>query len=672
MRKYRKAMAIVFSFFLAFCAVANVRAEEFVSKKKGLDVIFVMDYSGSMKKNDPDFMAKGMVQAFIDTVHSTDIRIGFVAYNDKILAAASPTSVYTDAERQVLKELIDKTNYSGNTDIGLGLRYAYELIGQEEEREAAIVLISDGESDLAGSTTGRQLEDALLDMEYVASRCGDEGIPIYSVAFGKYGGDAEILEQMSYRTNGQMYSVQKPETLIEVLYGILADTRNYSIERIADGIYASGKQEILVKLDEPYVDELDVLLISPQTIGTVEISYGGQQIEGVNLRNYAAAKITDVDAQVKELIVQTETIKSQELQVYLIAYRALIPVLNVNTSAAKNRLLEFQVYFKDCNGNVISDEQFYKNFIYEFTLYKEGEADKLAVSAEIQERMIRGEFIPEGSGVYFLEGNMTDHMGNITFMTVEILVQNRHPVGDLPENIKYTVLTREQRFTLDDFFSDPDGDEIQYVLKEYDVTCVRAEILDGELRVDPIKPGRQTIKLLISDGEETCEYLYNLEVVHLWQAYWWVFVPLVIATALLLWKIFHKPKPELERLTEEKKQNHFSGKLDAYFLLQPEEEEEIPPLSFQMNEVKDGRVSLGSLFGAYPKQAEALHLEDIFLIADENRSMILYHRSQSGVMIGNAFACVQIQYSVSFGDIIYITSPEGDYDLEIHYVALFQ
>ena len=65
-----------------------------------------------------------------------------------------------------------------------------------------------------------------------------------------------------------------------------------------------------------------------------------------------------------------------------------------------------------------------------------------------------------------------------------------------------------------------------------------------------------------------------------------------------------------------------------------------------------------------------MQLGDIFLIADENRNMVLYHRSKSGVMVGNAIACMQIQYSVSFGDIIYITSPEGDYDLEIHYVAL--
>ena len=107
-------------------------------------------------------------------------------------------------------------------------------------------------------------------------------------------------------------------------------------------------------------------------------------------------------------------------------------------------------------------------------------------------------------------------------------------------------------------------------------------------------------------------------------------------------------------------------------MLQPLENEEIPPLSFQMNKVKDSRVSLGILFGNYPKQAQMLNLDEIFLIADENRSMVLYHRSKSVVMIGNTIACTQIQYSIHFGDIIYITSSDGSYDLEIHYIAAFQ
>ena len=73
--------------------------------------MFVMDYSGSMKTNDSQDIARGMVKAFVDTVHSADIRVGFVAYNDRILTSTSPLTIQTEEERAKLKELIDQEQY---------------------------------------------------------------------------------------------------------------------------------------------------------------------------------------------------------------------------------------------------------------------------------------------------------------------------------------------------------------------------------------------------------------------------------------------------------------------------------------------------------------------------------------------------------------------------------
>ena len=149
-------LLIILCLFLNLFSPFVVCAEEFTSEKSGLDVMFVMDYSGSMKSNDSMDLARGMVKAFVDTVHSTDIRVGFVAYNDRILSSTSPLAIRTSEERAVIKELIDKETYSGNTDIGLGLSYGCELINNTEKRKRVIVLISDGESDLHGSNTGRK------------------------------------------------------------------------------------------------------------------------------------------------------------------------------------------------------------------------------------------------------------------------------------------------------------------------------------------------------------------------------------------------------------------------------------------------------------------------------------------------------------------------------------
>lgn len=678
MRKLNKFLALLICIILYGIMLAqSAWAKEYVSVKSGLDVIFVMDYSGSMKSNDPNDIAQGMVKAFIDTVHATDIHIGFVAYNDQILSATQPLPVKTNEERQALKMLIDKAGYSGNTDIGLGLRYAYDLIRQNSERKKAIILISDGESDLRGSATGRVLENALQDIEYVTSECKKEAIPIYSIAFGEYDGNVKSLEKISGQTDGRMYTVKKPETLIQVLYGIFENNMDYRIEKITDGIYAAGQQDILVKLDEPYVDELDVLLISPQAIGSVEIIYGEKKAEIVHLKNYAVAKIEDIDEQIRELVVRTETVRNQELQVYLLAYRNLTPVLLTEPVINKNSSLTYQVYFKDKNENIITDEAFYHRFFYTFALSKKEEKETL--EAEIRNGRICGEIIPEHAGTYFLEGRLDDHMGKVVFPTIEIQVRNRCPEGELPANERYTILTKEQIVQLSNYFSDPDGDNLTYSLKELSdntgntgTKSLQAELSDGVLRIKPVKSGKGMIELEITDGEAAFTYTYEAEVIPLWKAYWWVIVSLAVLCAAIFWKLKHKAKPELKQLVVDTRKNQFCGRLDAYFTVQPETEEEIPPLSFSMIQFIDNKLSLDLLFKEYPETIEALELDSIYLVADEERRMVLYHGSKSSVMIGNSIVCKEIQYSVSFGDVIYITSPDRAYDLEIHYIAVIQ
>lgn len=642
-------------------------AGEIVSQKEPVDIIFVIDCSGSMKTNDPSKMGLDMVQAFIDTVQAENIRVGYVAYNDSILSYAIPESMAEAENRNSLKEEIGAIIYSGDTDIGLGVSYAYGLLENEENARRMMVLISDGETDLPKSVD-RTEEQSALELEQCVRQCKEENIQIDTIAFGQYDGSAAVLDEVASETGAKSYSAKGPEDLIEVLYGIFQDNLIYKIQKFSSGTYAGGIQEIKCVLDAPYLDEINVLLLSAETVGEAVVQYGEEEIHLTSLSHYAVGKIKNAgaDAAGRELVIHTETGEGQDLQVYVISYRELVPVLQLAADAGRNEELEYQVYFKDQNGNIINDTDFYEAFSWELSCEN---ADMEQNGAGVSDGVLKGSLRFSHSGTYLLSGTLSDEFGSFLF-PAQVVVTNEMPTGNIPED-NCTLLDGEWTLCLDDYFTDQNGDTLLYSIT--DVHGRVAARLEGNLlTIAPQGVGTHTVAIQVSDGESAVSYVHSIRVIPLWQAYWWVFVLAAIIIAFLLWKIFHKPKPELERLTEEKKQNHFCGKLDAYFVLQPEGEEEIPPLSFQMNKVKDSRVSLGSLFGAYPEQAGALRLDDIVLIADENRSMVLYHRSKSGVMVGNTIACMQIQYSISFGDIIYITSPEGDYDLEIHYVAVFQ
>lgn len=663
----RRIRILFFCVALSLLFPKTAYAEEIIPEKETLDVIFAIDCSGSMKANDPSKMGLNMVQAFIDTVQAENIRVGYVAYNDNIVAFSAPASIEASEKREQLKTEISDISYTGDTDIGLGVSYAYGLLPAEGNSRRIIVLISDGETDLPRGSE-RTKEQSDLELEQCASQCAEENIQIYTIAFGQYDGSRESLNGVAAKTGAESYSAQGPEELIEVLYGIFQDSLIYQIQQFSSGTYAGGHQEIKCVLDAPYLDEINILLLSSHPVGETTVRYGTEEIPLTGLSHYAVGKIENAEtiAAGRELVIRSETEEGQDLQVYVVSYRKLTPILQIETETGRNQELEYQVYFKDKNGNIIRDAGFYQSFSWELFCDTENMAQE---TADVSEGVLKGKVCFSHSGIYALSGTLSDEFGSFSF-SAQVAASNAMPTGSIPEDA-CTRLDGEWTICLDDYFTDADGDRLTYSITDaQEGTAVRLE--ESLLTISPQNTGTHTVTIQISDGESAVQYVHHIKVIPLWQEYWWGLVLSTIFVMLILWKLLHKPKPELERLTEEKKQNRFCGKLDAYFIQQPEGEDEIPPLSFQMNKVKDGRVSLGALFGLYPEQAKALQLEDIFLIADENHNMILYHRSKAGVMVGNTIACMQIQYSISFGDIIYITSPDGNYDLEIHYVAVFQ
>lgn len=649
-----------------------VYAKEIASQKQELEFMFVLDASGSMRSNDRNKMALDMMSAFIDTIHTEHIKIGFVAYSDKIVSSVSPISIENNTERKKIKKQISDTDYSGNTDIGLGLLKAYENVKQDSNNKRILVLISDGETDL-GQVSKEQEEEAKQRQEQVVLTCEKEEIPIYTVAFGDYDGNQKVLEKIAKQTKASSYIAKSPETLIDVLYGIFDQNVSYKIQEITNSTYANGEQEISYRLDEPYLDEMDVLLISTSKVGETSLQYGKQTITTERLEHYAVGKITKVKDSIKELKIVTRTAENQKLKVYLISYRNLSPVLQIETEGKKKNKIPFEIYFEQQDGTRISDEEFYKKFEWKINPYF---VDKKIAKEETMETTtnkdgIAGTIAFSESGTYKLKGTLFDSLGSYEFQT-KIQVENSSPTGALPQDT-YTIFNKKITYDLPKYFQDENNDVLTFSLGDSGSGEVANVILEGEtLTISPKKSGKQRIQLFVSDGMNALSYMYEIQVVPLWRAYWWVIGLIGIVILIVLWKIFYKPKPEIEKIAEKKVSNRFQGKLDAYFTIQPEEEQEIPPLTFPMYRIKSNRVRLADLLEDYKEAVDTLDLENIYLIADEERRMILYHSSKSSIMISNSIVCRLTQYSVGFGDVIYITAPDETYELELHYIAMLQ
>ncbi len=186
-----------------------------------VDVMVVIDNSGSMRKNDPQFLTPKTVRSFLDQLPTTT-RVGMVLFDERA-RLLHPLSDLADSDaRQRLNASLGKIDYRGKfTDSAAGIeRAAYELktTGREAARKS-IVFLTDGIVD-----TGNRQKDAELTQWLktdLAADCSASGIRILGIAFTE-NADFPLIQALASRTGGAYYRATQAEDIADVLGRIQA------------------------------------------------------------------------------------------------------------------------------------------------------------------------------------------------------------------------------------------------------------------------------------------------------------------------------------------------------------------------------------------------------------------------------------------------------------------
>lgn len=301
----------------------NALAGEALTERESFNIVFVVDHSGSMNSQSQSEMIPQIFNLFIDTSYSKNIQIGYVGYNDIILTSYSLTSVQSEQQCRELKELISATENKGETDIGLGLKEAYEML-KGIEGPKMIVLLSDGETDLKNSHTGRTKDDSARDVQSTLQNCIEEDIQITTIAFGKdY--KAEELQNIASQTGGNSYCVQEAETLIQIFEDILCENLGYTLYEMGSSIYGEGNQKISCECPENF-DEAALILWSDKEINNININDIYKTDQTVNSQNYIVADLNGVKG---KLSVNFSTKQEQRVMVFVMGRQSITVVLQI-------------------------------------------------------------------------------------------------------------------------------------------------------------------------------------------------------------------------------------------------------------------------------------------------------------------------------------------------------
>jgi pSer/pThr/pTyr-binding forkhead associated (FHA) protein len=202
--RLKTTIITLISMFLFFGTMASISDSK--------TIYLLLDNSGSMKKNDPDFMMKRTVETFIKS-QNDQTSIGIISFDTNAETLLVPVQLNSQASIEKCIQSLEKIDYKGAyTNITAAVELAvYQLKNATYDSTfKAIVLVTDGYIDTGDKNLDVQKRSLLIDSQSKAAK--DAGIKIFGVAFTE-NADFELMQTISIVTDGNYFRAFNPEEL---------------------------------------------------------------------------------------------------------------------------------------------------------------------------------------------------------------------------------------------------------------------------------------------------------------------------------------------------------------------------------------------------------------------------------------------------------------------------
>ncbi|MEO8846337.1 MAG: VWA domain-containing protein [Kofleriaceae bacterium] len=179
--------------------------------KQPLDLVIVVDHSGSMAQDGRLEKVKSGLDTLIDTLDDTD-RLALVQFDDTVEVEANFTATL---DRAHLHTLVNALTPGGGTDIFDGVKTGFDLsvATLAADRQHRVIFLSDG-----NATSGNTSTDAILAM---ADSYVERGIGLTTIGVGA-DFDVTLMKSLAEHGAGNFYFLEDPSAATEVFQQELA------------------------------------------------------------------------------------------------------------------------------------------------------------------------------------------------------------------------------------------------------------------------------------------------------------------------------------------------------------------------------------------------------------------------------------------------------------------
>lgn len=207
------------------------------------DIMFVIDNSGSMYKNDPDIITDSIVSTFVTRLHKVD-RVGIIIFDESARLAAPLTLIDNPIAHEELSDSLAQMDFHGqltNTPVAIE-RAIYELrVNGRKDSQRSVIFLTDGIVDTGDVRKDLEITKWLI--EDLTAECVDFGIKIFSVAYTEKA-DFHLIQSLSDKTKGAYFRISSENDISKTFQKIIelqtANTNSTS-EMTAKPVYKANQ-----------------------------------------------------------------------------------------------------------------------------------------------------------------------------------------------------------------------------------------------------------------------------------------------------------------------------------------------------------------------------------------------------------------------------------------------
>lgn len=539
------ALSLMLVLTIVVTPLCNIKAAE----NKELDIVMVLDQSGSMETNDPNGMMKEAANMLVEMMPARLSRVGIISFNSQQTQVVGLTEVSEEKNVKTIIEKVNSIEYTGGTDIGNAVADAISMFNKNDGHVHAILVLSDGQNDFGIDKNAEQKSDERLYDALVNAK--NQNYQIYCLGFGEEMSDTNgtaYQKLAGIATDAEKISTESdPSNIHNFFVGMLADLTGGVPNQITNG-------EIKV---EPNVKEANIYLSSKQDFSGVAIQLQDPNGNTIDLASNDSLKLyrSNYAAVIKMFNPEPGTYKIKVSQTdveifvgYLPAYEYVLSSSIVDENGNEITQIANQAHAKIrtviCqDGKKITDRKVYDGVVAKAVVTARDTGESKTVNLTYQEEgFLQGEISFDHVAVYTVDINVAADSFSLND-PLEIQ-SNKRGISltgeiekkELNKTLKESVDLLVDNDELTAIVNDPDNvgmDIVQVNSSDADKVC--ANITDEGVMLTGLKWGTVKIDVTYKDTlGNTVETAFSVKVEDYFLTAFFVALPIFIVIIVIL------------------------------------------------------------------------------------------------------------------------------------------